>query len=361
MRILFVNPRAYLPQLLGGVETTTYDLCRQLILMGHLPAVMCQIWKHDPIWLRNRLANRLTGRAFPRGQYRGTLVYRGYQHKSALDEVIADFRPDALVVASGHEDSFELAAQCARSRLPSAIYFHDVKSLRELDSPKRLAGLILLANSSFTAQAVRKYAGQEAVLIPPPVDREAYRIVTSRRHVTMVNPRRVKGGQIAFDLAQACPDIPFMFVEAWHTKDEFVGRLRAAARHMRNVTWRKPTPDMQSIYSGTRIQLVPSECETWGRVVTEAQAAGIPALATAAGALPESVGPGGILVEPLAPITDWIRALRSMWDNHTLYETLSNRAREHSDRPAAQPSYLAAAFVAALQSGGASGAQSLHA
>jgi hypothetical protein len=50
-----------------------------------------------------------------------------------------------------------------------------------------------------------------------------------------------------------------------------------------------------------------------------------------------------------------------MWDDHTLYETLCIRAREHSDRPAAQPSYLAAAFVAALQPGDASGAQSLRA
>ena len=351
MRILFVNPRIYLPQMLGGVETTTFDLCRQLTLMGHETAVMCQIGRHDGIWLLNRLLSRLTGRAFPRGQYRGMPVYRGYDHGRGLDEVVGDFRPEALVVAGGANESFELAAQCARTGIRTVFYFHELNTLRRLKAPVLLDGVTFVANSAYTATAVRETLGRDATVIPPLVDRDAYRIPTSRRQVTMVNPRRIKGGQTAMELARACPDIPFTFVEAWYTKDDFVAGLRAAARAMPNVTWHRPTLDMRRIYATTRIQLVPSEWEeTWGRVVTEAHAAGIPVLARAYAGLPESVGPGGILVPPGAPLSQWISSLRSMWDDHSLYDALVERTRQFSARPQAQPAYLAEAFITALRS-----------
>jgi glycosyltransferase involved in cell wall biosynthesis len=350
LRILFVNPRVYLPQLLGGVETTTFDLCRQLTLMGHETAVMSQIGRGDAIWFFNRLKSYLTGRLFPRGDYRGMPVYRGYGHKTGLGPVIADFRPDALVVSGGADESFELVVQCRGTGLPTVFYFHELNTLRRLKTPALLEGVTFVANSAYTARAVLEVLGRGAAVVPPLVDREAYRLTSTRRHVTMVNPRRIKGGQTAFDLARACPDIAFMFVEAWHTKDEFVGGLREAARAMPSVTWRKPTLDMRSVYASTRILLAPSEWEeTWGRVVTEAHAAGIPVLARAYAGLPESVGRGGILMAPDASLAEWTQALRSMWDDHALYEVLVQRTREFSERPDAQPAYLAEAFIAALR------------
>ena len=354
MRILFVNQRAYLPQLMGGVEQTTFDLGRQLTQMRHQTAVMCGLVRGDATWLRNRLGSRLTRRGFPRGRYLGSPVYRGYDPRAGFEEVLADFHPDGLVIAGGTNESFELAAQSARTGLHSIYYFHDLVTLRRLQTPELLAGLALVANSAYTAGVVREILGRECLVIPPLIDRAAYRTMSApseRRHVTMVNPRRVKGGQTAFELAQACPDIPFVFVEAWGGDNAYVQSLRAAARGLPNVTWYRPTTDMRRIYATTRILLVPSDLEeTWGRVASEAHVSGIPVLARAVAALPESVGPGGMLIEPQAPIGEWIRALRSMWEDGALYETLSVRAREYSERANAQPEHLAEAFVAALQS-----------
>ena len=60
--------------------------------------------------------------------------------------------------------------------------------------------------------------------------------------------------------------------------------------------------DMRSVYARSRLVLVPSQCdEAWGRIVTEAQISGVPALASDAGGLPEAVGPGGILMPRNAP------------------------------------------------------------
>lgn len=349
MRVLFVNPRIYLPQLLGGVETTTYDLCRQLTAMGHTAAVMCQVGRHDAIWLHNRIKSRLTRRAFPRTSYRGLPVYRGYSHRTAIRPVVEDFGPDAIIISGGADESFELAPFCAATGVRSAFYFHELGSLRRLRSPRLLDGLSLIANSAYTAGVVKQLIGLDAAVIPPLTDRDAYALETTRACVTMVNPRRIKGGQIAFDLAQACPDIPFMFVEAWNTEDTFVRGLCAAAHELPNVTWREPTLNMRGIYAHTRILLVPSQWEeTWGRVVTEAHASGIPVLARAYAGLPESVGGGGVLIDPDAPIETWIKALRSMWDDRAHYEQLVLRTREFSARPEAQPAYLAQKLISSL-------------
>lgn len=354
MRVLFIHSRPYLPQNLGGLETTTDDLCRELAALGHQGAVMCSIGRADLLWVRNRLTSRLTGRLYPRDSYAGVPVYRGHLEREGLPQVIEDFRPDALVVAGGSEASFELAPVCVRTGLPSFLYFHELRGLRRNPGLKLPPELGLFTNSQYTARAVREVTGRDSVVVPPLVDRSAYQTVSSRRFVTMVNPRKVKGGETAFALVKACSDIPFLFVEAWQGDDEFVTALRAAARSTPNLTWRAPTTDMRRVYADTAIVLVPSDWEeTWGRVATEAHASGIPVLARAVAGLPESVGPGGILIDARAPLEDWVRALRSMWDDSAFYDNLVTRAREFSARAQAQPRQLAQDFIEGLRAGAA--------
>lgn len=102
---------------------------------------------------------------------------------------------------------------------------------------------------------------------------------------------------------------------------------------------------MRTVYRDAKLVLVPSRCaEGWGRVVSEAQVSGIPALASNLGGLPESVGRGGILVDPAAGIDEWERALARLWDDDREYERLAESAREHSLRP----EFHAAAIVRQL-------------
>jgi glycosyltransferase involved in cell wall biosynthesis len=338
LRILFVNQLPYLPQQLGGVEQTTFELVKHLARAGHVSAVMCGMNRSDAVWLRNRLVAKVSGRAFPRERYRGTLVYRGYDLSSALGEVLGDFAPEALVIAGNSAISFQFAAQAARSRLPCVYYAHDIKTLRNLHSPELLDGVALIANSRYTAGVISQCLRRDSTVLTPLIDREAYRTSGRRHCVTMVNPRRVKGGQTALELARACPDITFTFVEAWTVKEEFVTQLRKAARGLANVKWLRPTLRMREVYGATRILLAPSESEeSWGRVASEAQVSGIPVIASATGGLPEAVGPGGILIEPGAPLALWVQALRSLWDDAAAYAQLSDRARVYSERPESDP------------------------
>ena len=87
---------------------------------------------------------------------------------------------------------------------------------------------------------------------------------------------------------------------------------------------------MRPVYARARLLLVPSQWEeAWGRVVSEAQASGIPAIASDIGGLPESVGPGGILVSPDAPLERWLAALSALWDDAAAWERYADAAAAH--------------------------------
>ena len=106
---------------------------------------------------------------------------------------------------------------------------------------------------------------------------------------------------------------------------------------------------MRKVYRTAKLVLVPSQWrETWGRIVTEAHFNGIPVLASDRGGLPESVGPGGIVVSSSAAISEWESALSRMWDDASEYQRLCHAAFEYSKRQAIQPEYLLTRFVTLL-------------
>jgi glycosyltransferase involved in cell wall biosynthesis len=176
-----------------------------------------------------------------------------------------------------------------------------------------------------------------------------YRVEPARRNVTFICPHPLKGVAIALRLAARRRDIPFVFVESWqlHPVRKVVlhGRIRLAG----NITYRRRTDDMRRVYEDAKVVLVPSLwAEAWGRVVSEAQVSGIPALASNHGGLPESVGEGGLLVDPAASIEQWEHALSLLWDDEAEYERLAEAARKHAARPSFQPEVIASRVLDAL-------------
>jgi glycosyltransferase involved in cell wall biosynthesis len=221
------------------------------------------------------------------------------------------------------------------------LYFRDVE-FETLGGPiPTHARLRYAANSRFTASRVAATFGIEAPAIPPLVRPEAYRTPGDGEHVLFVNPEPRKGLDIALALARANPDIPFVFLESWPRSPHHVAALTATLRMHPNVVFRRATLNMAEQYARARLLIVPSVWEEpWGRVVTEAHASGIPAIAAAIGGLPESVGPGGILVRPGSPIEVWSQHLRSLWTSRSLYARYRQHALDHAARDDIQPHRL---------------------
>ena len=183
--------------------------------------------------------------------------------------------------------------------------------------------------------------GIRPYVIPPFVDQEKYRVATNRRKVVFIGLVPEKGVELAFQLAEKRSDIPFEFVESWPINRADFFDFERRANRLGNVTVRRRVADMRSIYGMAKILLVPSVCEeAWGRICTEAQCSGVPVLASNTGGLPESVGPGGLLVDVHAPLTEWLVALSTLWDDTAAYLRLSEAALMHSRRKEIQFSYV---------------------
>ncbi|MEX2032029.1 MAG: glycosyltransferase [Dehalococcoidia bacterium] len=338
MNVLFATNHAYPPQHVGGSEASTHDLCLTLREIGIEVAVLSSL-RHG----------RQRGRGFRRDEVFGYPVFRAANPAAAATEVVRDVAPDVAVIQAGRP--LALAERFTALALPCVVYLRDAQFDTLGRSDVELPGVRYLATSRDLARRFSEAFGILPEQIPPLARPERYRVVSSRQNVTFVCPHPMKGVDIALGLAARRRDIPFVFLESWQLprvhRLVLNGRVKAAP----NITYRGRTGDMRTIYGSAKVVLVPSRWpEAWGRVVSEAQVSGIPALASNHGGLPESVGSGGILVDPDAGLEHWERALARIWDDEAEYDRLAGLAREHAARPDFQPDAIAAKLLAVLES-----------
>ena len=97
--------------------------------------------------------------------------------------------------------------------------------------------------------------------------------------------------------------------------------LLAEAARLPNVGFRPRTTDLGIIYRDARVLFVPHRVDNRPRVVVEAQANGIPVVASRYPGLVEAAGPGGVFVDPDAPEEAWIDAVA----HHGVRETCDSR------------------------------------
>ena len=264
-----------------------------------------------------------------------------------IDAVVEQTAPDVAVVQAGRQ--IECVKRLIAKDVPTVVYVRDVEFDR-LDAPFFRHPLVAyIANSTFTAGAVRQTFGIECEVIPPIVRRASYLTEPERTHVVFVNPKPQKGVDIVLALARRLPHRKFLIVECWPLGTLERLKLRILMAGLRNVTWRAASIDMRDVYRHARIVLVPSRwSEAWCRVVTEAHISGIPVIATAIGGLPESVGSGGILIPADADIERWVNAVESLWTDAAAYERYVAAARSASERPEIDESRLTERLLATL-------------
>jgi glycosyltransferase involved in cell wall biosynthesis len=134
--------------------------------------------------------------------------------------------------------------------------------------------------------------------------------------VTLVNLRRLdvgsrdgltKGGEIFRALAERLPRVGFLGVTGAYGHQQELEDLANV-----EVVDHVPHDQMRTeVYGRTRVLLVPSSYESWGRVASEALCSGIPVVATPTPGLVEQLGPAGIFVAH-DDVEGWITALRRL-------------------------------------------------
>jgi glycosyltransferase involved in cell wall biosynthesis len=332
MRILNVTGDAFYPQASGGVQVCLNELMLAQQAMGHAPTLLAALWG-GKLANRSRVMMRLTGNPWVRHRWGSFQVYRKWHPWKDAAAIARLTQPD-IVVVHGTKYTFNIAQAFSDLGLPINFYFHDVYFDIVGGDLRALRGVRFISNSAFTRDRVREKFNIDSEVIPPIFfNADAYEVATSRKNVTFINPIPLKGSDIAFSLAGLCPDIPFHFVQSWSLNAEQEKDLKDKLSRLPNVRFSRPVYDMRSVYGEAKVMLVPSQVdEAWGRVVSEAQCSGIPALFSRAGGLPEAAGDGGVCLERDAPAEDWANALRMLWRDEALYALKSRAALDHGRR-----------------------------
>lgn len=332
LRFLFASGFEHLPQIFGGVMSSTHEIARKLEKRGHATSVLATLAPSDAVGIYTRLRGKLGDKRKVHDAFLGYKTYRRWDVVKALPDIVELVRPDVAIVHPSHQ--IAIAKSLRRLSVPVVLYFRDVEFDRLDGDPREVEGALFLANSEFTARKFRERFGISARVIPPLFDKAAYVSNRKPENVTFINPRTLKGDELAFELVARCPEIPFCFLESWLLSEEQIARIHNFMRTHKNLSFRRRTTDMKSVYRRAKILLVPSKWEeAWGRVVTEAQYSGIPVLASNRGGLPESVGPGGFLLDPDGPVEPWAEILRKLWHDDAYYSDFSARALAHAARP----------------------------
>lgn len=177
-------------------------------------------------------------------------------------------------------------------------------------------------NSVQMRAAAGTYPGRSLV-IRPPVHAGDYATTPGDR-VTLVNLSEDKGADVFYQLAERMRDRKFLGVEGGYGV-QVVPRSRDDLPHVELVGHVRTDQMREQVYARTRVLLMPSAHESWGRVAIEAACSGIPTIAHPTAGLRESLGGAGIFVDR-DDIDAWERTLRRLLDGRS-WRPASRKAR----------------------------------
>lgn len=214
---------------------------------------------------------------------------------------------------------------------------HDKPLVHIIHNDKQLAyhrvtpadAALVIFNSQWIARAV-PWSGR-SIIITPPVVAQDY-ATTPGESLTLINLSYSKGAELFYTLAARFPDRPFLGVKGSYAQ-QIVPRILPP-----NVTIAPNTPDMKSIYSQTRILLMPSDYESWGRVAVEAAASSIPTIAHPTPGLKEALGDAGTF-RNRDSADGWVDAILSL-DNPVAYQRRADLSLRRSRQLNPEPSFV---------------------
>jgi glycosyltransferase involved in cell wall biosynthesis len=216
-----------------------------------------------------------------------------------------------------HLDYTKEAILMARKWKKKCLHFVHNSSQYEsiLDAPE----VDVVYNSQWVAEEL-KYKNKSFVLYPP-VDYNYYQVSSSKKYITLINVDLNKGGHILAQIAHRMPDKEFLAVKGSYS-------ATAAGQFLDyppNVKVIENTPNILDVYKETRVLIMPSLYESWGRTATEAFCSGIPVVCSATKGLMENCDYAGIYVHDRDDIDQWVRWLKRL-DYENFYNMASEKA-----------------------------------
>lgn len=219
------------------------------------------------------------------------------------------FVDDAHVLVA-HAGSAARPATIGELRgIPVVQIAHSTGVVSDQEIRKRPVSLTVF-NSEHMAERFAGLPGR-SIVIRPPVHPADYETVPGDA-ITLINLSEDKGGQLFYQLADRFPDRRFLGVLGGYG----VQVMPAGPGDVPNVEVLSHVPADQmrdQVYARTRVLLMPSAHESWGRTGVEAFCSGIPVIAHPTDGLRESLGAAGVFVDR-DDVAGWEQALRYLLD-----------------------------------------------
>jgi glycosyltransferase involved in cell wall biosynthesis len=262
-----------------------------------------------------------------------------------LDGLIASGAPEALVPESGRLRQVVLVHMPLGHRPP----YGEARAVRAREQRVLAAAGAVITTSEWSGRRLRELYDlppQKLHVIEPGVDPAPLARVTAAGSsllcVASVTP--YKGHDVLLDALATAKDLPWRcecagsLVRAPAFAEDVRRRARKSGLGERvHFTGPLTGGDLDRAYAAADLLVLPSHAETYGMVVTEALARGVPVIATAVGGVAEALGHAydgtrpGLLVPPGDPAALGA-ALREWLEDAELRNRLRRAARERRMR-----------------------------
>jgi hypothetical protein len=217
--------------------------------------------------------------------------------------------------------------------IPLVHFVHNSMQLRYHAVKPHKAQLVVF--NSHWVKAAEMLDGKpwpgESIVIHPIVEPEHYRCERGDM-ITLVNPTPGKGAETFYALAKAMPHRKFLTVKGCY--GEQVAPPNMPTHLLNGAEVMEHTPDIREVLRKTKVLLMPSDYESYGRIAIEAACAGIPTIAHPTPGLKESLGEAGIFCERAEiksgvdpeKLKNWITEIDRLCSDDLYYRTRSDLA-----------------------------------
>lgn len=302
MRVLALLT-AYPPTHCAGSEVMVHALLRPLVARGHTVDVVLTRDRGNPYDLDGVHVH-------PRIDRRDPL-----RHSATADVIIGHLENAPRATALGHVNM-----------VPSVQVCHNTN--RHTDSYVRAGADLFVFNSEHMAARYRSHRAR-SIIVRPPVDPIEYETTPGDR-VTLVNLCQDKGAETFYALAERFPSAPFLGVEG-----AYGAQIHDILPNVEIIPHVPADRMRDEVYARTRVLLMPSAHESWGRAGVEAMCSGIPVIAAPTDGLREALGDAGHFADP-DDLDAWEAHLRLLLDGRrwrAASRKAKTRARELDPAP----------------------------
>jgi glycosyltransferase involved in cell wall biosynthesis len=300
----------WIPEHCAGAELMLHGMLRALSDRGHSVVV------------------RLSRQAGPSYLLDGVMVVpNGATANYGLRDVL-----DAEVVVTHLENTPAAATLGRLNGVPVVQVLHNTMPITR-EWLLREPPAFVVANSVWMQREVIGWFASRprprVIVVRPPVHAADYATTPGDR-VTLINLRKMernpgglvmgKGVELFWRLAERMPDVQFLGV-----RGAYGSQLVCELPNVEVLPHVCHDQMRDRVYARTRVLLMPSSYESWGRTGVEAMCSGIPVIAHPTPGLVESLGEAGIFADRDDPDA-WVQALRAL-DDSDRYLAASQRSR----------------------------------